>query len=197
MFSDNFGDNGSGWNTQSDTGKYAVSIGANVMTLDDDNHKLLWELVPGNKSFGDFKLYVDAMLIKGDQNNGYGVYIRGASNQNSALATYYRFEIYGDGSYAIFKGHVDASGNTSDTKLLDYSTNSVVLPVNVANPQANHILISAIGSTLIFTVNATPLKTITDTSYTSGSVALFVSNLPESKTGAQASFARLNIYPAN
>jgi hypothetical protein len=197
IFSDNFADNGNGWNTQSDTGKYAISVGANVMTLEDDNHKLLWELVPGNKTFSNFKLYVDAMLIKGDQNNGYGIYIRGASNQNSALATYYRFEIYGDGSYAVFKGNVDGAGNTTDTKLVDYSTDPIILPVNLTNPKPNHILVSAIGSTLIFTVNGTMLKTITDTSYTSGSIALFVSNLPESKTGAQASFAHLNIYPAS
>lgn len=196
-FSDNFADNGNGWNTQSDTGKYAIAIGANVMTLEDDNHKLLWELLPGNKSFSDFKLYVDAMLIKGDQNNGYGVYIRGASNQNSALATYYRFEVYGDGSYAIFKGNVDGAGNTSDAKLVDYSVDPVILPVNLTNPQPNHLLISANGSTLIFTMNGKMLKTITDTSYTSGSIALFVSNLPESKTGAQASFSHLNIYPGN
>src|SRR5581483_1682250 len=115
LFTDAFTNNNNGWNLQGDPGKFSASVGNGAMVLEDDNHSLLWELVPGQKTFSNFKLVVDAMLSKGDQNNGYGVFIRGSSNQNSELATYYRFALYGDGSYAIFKGSVDANGNTTNT----------------------------------------------------------------------------------
>ena len=190
IFTDAFANNNNGWNLQGDPGKFSVSVGNGSMVLEDDNHSLLWELVPGQKTFSNFKLAVDATLSKGDQNNGYGVFIRGASNQNSELATYYRFALYGDGSYAIFKGSVDANGNTTNTRLQDYALD----PAIKKGGGLNHILIVANGPAMTLMVNGQPLKTVTDNSYTGGSVALFVINLNPSKTGGQATFSNFGIY---
>ena len=189
IFTDAFTNNNNGWNLQGDPGKFSASVGNGTMVLEDDNHSLLWELVPGQKTFSNFKLMVDAVLSKGDQNNGYGVFIRGASNQNSELATYYRFALYGDGSYAIFKGSVDANGNTTNTRLQDYALDPAIKKSGL-----NHIIIVANGPAMTFIVNGQPLKTVTDNSYTSGSVALFVINLNPSKTGGQATFSNFGIY---
>ncbi len=191
LFMDKFVDDSSGWNRQSVAGNYSVAVGAGVLALENDKQSLLWEPVPGTRTFTNFELMVDATLAKGDQNNGYGVYIRGAANQGNELATYYRFELYGDGSYAIFKGSTDAGGKTIDTKLVGFLLN----PVIAKRGRLNHIMVIARGSKLFFIVNNHILQTVTDTSYTSGSIALFVSNLPEAKPDAQAQFSQMAIYP--
>src|SRR6266699_49653 len=77
LFSDSFLSDAYGWNLQSAPGKYAVRVGDGAMTLEIDKHNLLWELVPGERSYSNFLLTVNAVLSQGDQNNGYGVYIRG------------------------------------------------------------------------------------------------------------------------
>ena len=191
LFADNFAGDTNAWDLQSVKGKYAVAINNGALTLEDDDNHLLWELLPGNRTFTDFHLSVNAALSKGDQNNGYGIYIRGASNQNTDLATYYRFEIYGDGTYAIFKGAVDATGNSSDVKLAGYTYSSAIYPQG----KVNHIEIVAHGASMTLIVNGQTIKTITDTSYTSGTIALFVSNLQGSHPGAQATFSNFVIYP--
>lgn len=192
LFADAFTNNTNGWNLQGKPGKFSVAVGDGFMTLEDDNNKLLWEVVPGGKIFSNFSLAVDATLSKGSQDNGYGVYIRGASNQNSDLATYYRFELYGDGTYAIFKGAVDARGNLTSTRLVDYTTSAAIQKQGASN----HIVITANGSLLTLNVNGQMLSKIADLSYTSGSMALFVSNLQNAPPGAQAKFSQFVVYAA-
>jgi hypothetical protein len=159
--------------------------------MEMDKNQLLWELLPGERTYGDFTLIVNAVLERGDQNNGYGIYIRGAANAESDLATYYRFELYGDGSYAIFKGSTDASGKSTTSKTVDYTLNAAIKKQG----GTNQIMIIAKGAALSFIVNGQLLKTITDDSYASGSVALFISNLPEAKPGIQVQFSQFAIYP--
>lgn len=192
-YTDPFVDNSYGWNLASEPGKYVVQIGGGNLTLEDDDHKLLWEQLPGQHSFSDFTLYVDATLTKGDALNGYGIYIRGASNANSDLATYYRFELYGEGAYGIYKGIVSDNGESGYTKLVDYTLNNAI---NKAG-KVNKIRITAQGSTLTFMVNGHLLQTLTDTSYSKGTVAFFVSNTTDAKAGAQAQFANFGIYPVD
>src|ERR1700694_5762166 len=191
LISDNFLSDAYGWNLQSSPGKYAVTLGNGALTMEIDKQNLLWELVPGERSYSNFILTVNAVLSQGDQNNGYGVYIRGASNQESDLATYYRFELYGDGSYAIFKGTINAGGKSTTTKIVDYTLSAAIQKQG----KVNHIMITAKGAALSLTVNGQLLKAITDHSYANGSVALFVSNLPQAKPGAQAQFSQFAIYP--
>ncbi len=191
LFADSFLNDASGWNLQNSPGNYAVNVSNGTLTMQVNKNKLLWELLPGTISYGDFTLTVNAVLAKGDQNNGYGLYIRGAANPGSDLATYYRFELYGDGSYAIFKGTIDQNGNSTATKIVNYTLN----PAIQKQGKINHIMILAKGASLSFIVNDQLLKSFTDTSYASGSIALFASNLPEAKPGIQVRFSLLAIYP--
>ncbi len=191
LFSDTFANNNNGWDLTTKAGQFSVKVGGGSMVLEDDNNRLLWELVPGGKNFSDFYMTVDATLSKGTQSNGYGIYIRGASNQTIDIATYYRFELYGDGTFAIFKGSVDATGTSSSTALVNY-TNS---PIIQKQGKVNHIAINAKGSTMTFYINGQVIKIVTDNTYTTGSIALFVSNLQNTAPGAQATFANLAIYP--
>ncbi len=190
LFTDPFADNSSGWNLQSSPGTYAVTIANGQMSLESDKNKLLWENLPGERIFSNFELSLNATLSRGDANNGYGVYIRGKANANSDLAGYYRFELYGDGSYAIFKGYSNQNGVSISTRIVDYTLN----PAIQKQGKTNHILIVAQGSYISFVVNNQFLVSFSDTSYASGSVALFVANLPQTAPGALAQFSQFNIY---
>ncbi len=173
LFQDTFTSNTNGWDLSSTPGKFVVNLAHGALTLEDDDNKLLWEILPG-KNFADFRLEVDATLTKGDAGNGYGVYIRSASTANSEIGTYYRFELYGDGSFALFKGTLDASGNTVNTQVGSYTIDSAILKAG----QRNHITVIAKGSSMTFMVNDVTVTSYTDASYRGGLVALFVSNLP-------------------
>jgi hypothetical protein len=99
--------------------------------------------------------------------------------------------LYGDGSYAIFKGTSDSGGNSIATKMVDYTLNTAIKK----RGEINQIMIIAKGPVLSFVVNGQLLKAVRDTSFSSGSIALFVSNLPQAKPGAQAQFSQFVIYP--
>src|SRR5579872_2160915 len=79
LFSDNFSSDANGWNLQSSPGNYAVTLNNGTLTLEMDKNQLLWELLPGERTFSNLTLIVNAVLNRGDQNNGYGVYIRGTA----------------------------------------------------------------------------------------------------------------------
>ena len=189
LFSDAFTSNNMGWDLTSNQGKFSVKVGGGSLVLEDDQNKLLWEIVP-NQNFSNFRLDVNATLTRGDVSNGYGVFIR-ASNQDGDLATYYRFELYGDGTYAIFKGSLDTSGTERSDLVQGYVANSAIAKVG----QVNHITIVANGSVMTLIVNGQTVYTYTDDNYKGGSIALFVSNLPKLTPGAQATFKNLAIYP--
>lgn len=192
LFSDSFENNNTGWDLTSSAGKYSVSVGNGHLLLEDDDNKLLWDILPG-KSFADFRLDVDATLTKGSQTNGYGVFIRGTASQDSDIGLYYRFELYSDGTFALFKGTLDANGNTQSTQVTNYIANAAIQKAGLLN----HITVIARGISMTFMVNGKTVYTYTDDLYKGGEVALFVSNLPGSPKGAQASFAHLAIFPAS
>lgn len=191
LFTDTFNSNNMGWDLTGNPGRFSVKVGAGSLVLEDDQNKLLWELVP-DKIFTDFRLDVNAALTKGDQNNGYGVLIR-ASSQGTDLGTYYRFELYGDGTYAIFKGYLDTAGRTQSLKVQGYTAYPAIAKVG----HVNHLTIIAKGSSMSLVVNGQTAYTYVDDNYKGGSVALFVSNLPELTPGAQATFTDLAIFPSS
>ena len=192
LFGDNFQDNTHKWILSSVPGQYSISIGGGQMVLEDDHNQLLWEIVPG-QTFSDFRLDVDAKLTKGDKTNGYGVYIRGIATQNSDIGLFYRFELYGDGTFGLFKGILDTNGNPTYMSLTGKTLigNTAIQKEGVTN----HITIIARGSSMQFMVNNAPIYTLNDSSYKGGEVALFVSNLPAVPAVAQAVFTHLAIFP--
>src|SRR5207249_3858531 len=123
--------------------------------------------------------------------NVYCIYNRGSLDHNDEISTYYRFDLYGDGTFAIFKWTVNVTGASKNSVLVDYTTSTAILKQG----QTNHIAINAKGSTMTFTVNGQVLKIVTDNTYTSGAIALFTSNLPNTPPGAQTTFTNLVIYP--
>lgn len=193
LFGDCFQDNRNNWDITNVTNQFSATIGNGSLVLEDDNNTLLAEQIRGNPhAFTDFTLNVDAVLSKGDQNNGYGVYIRSRIDTRGMFKTYYRFELFGDGTYAIYKGNVDTNDKSTDTKLVDFTSN----PAIHKQGSINRITITAKGPGMTLSVNGTVVKSITDSDYSTGEIALFVSNLPSAAAGAQATFTKLSIYQA-
>jgi hypothetical protein len=186
LFSETFQNNSAAWTVTPPTGG-KITLSGGSLILESDNHKLLPEVVP-SKTFDDFRLDLDGALTSGDAANGYGVYIRAATANNGSPSLYYRFELYGNGAYVIYKGTQDASG-TLQSSALKSDSNSVI-----SQSQSNHITILAKGSQITFKVNNTTLYTLTDSSYKSGSIILFVSNVTTAAAGAQATFKNLSVF---
>ena len=193
LFGDFFRDNSNHWDLDSQTGKYTVKIGGGNLTLQDANNTVLSESLPTSQSFANFKLLVDAEQVSGNAKNGYGVYIRAAANQQGMLTTYYRLELYGDGTYAIFKGTLDANGNPNpnDVKIVSYTPDAAVHKEGTVN----HITVVANGSSITFIANNQPLYAFSDSTYSSGSIALFVSNPQGVPAGVVAHFSKLAVFP--
>ncbi|HEX7733247.1 MAG TPA: hypothetical protein VF458_00235 [Ktedonobacteraceae bacterium] len=193
QFSDFFKNNANKWDTHPPAGAQVTLNGDGKLVLESDNNKLFPEFVPGGKTYADLEVDVDAGLSGGDPNNGYGVYIRTASTQNSVLGLYYRFEIYGNGLFYIYKGSVDNNGAAQANSLKNslQPSNAIAL-----TGKPNHLTIIAKGQTLTFKVNGTILASFTDPSYKSGNVALFVSQVKDATSSARATFQNLAIFPA-
>jgi hypothetical protein len=196
LFADAFRNNAQGWELKSQPGQFLAKIANGALLLENDNNMMLQEFLPGNKALSNFRLVVDAMLSKGDAINGYGFYFRATTNAKGVLSTYYRFELYGDGTYALFKGTLVKANNNGgtkvkDSKIIDFTFN----PAIGKQGMLNHVIITAQGPKLTFVVNGKPLISISDGSHSSGSMALFISNRGNAKPGAQASFSNLQINP--
>ena len=187
LFSDNFADNSQGWSTGTAKGISRV-LSNHMFTLADTNqNQIAYEILPTNATFDNFTLTASLTFIQGDQNDGIGLYVRGDNNLNHD----YRIEIYGDSTYAIYKEYLDSSNNSKQTALVNATSTPSLHPTG----QENKITVVMKGSTLVLLINDTPVKTITDSDYTSGQIALFVEHATTSN-GVKASFSSVAVYPA-
>lgn len=188
LFSDNFAGNSKGWGLASSSG-YSSTISNNMMTLADSNHKILDLAVPtGNNApatYGDFEVSTTLTLLKADQNDSAGLYVRGDSNLDQG----YFIDIFGDNSFDIVKIFADSS---KDTFLVSPTNSSIINPVG----RQNKLTIVAKGSTIVVLINNKVVSSIRDTNgYASGTIELFVEN-GRSSNGAQVSFSSVAVYPA-
>jgi 3-keto-disaccharide hydrolase len=196
LFADTFRNNARGWKLGSQAGQFLAKISNGMLLLENDNNMMLKEFLPGKTIFSNFRLAVDAKLSKGDPVNGYGIYFRVTANVRGDLLTYYRFELYGDGTFAFFKGVLVNANNkkgkkVQDSKLFGFTAN----PAIARQGKLNHVVIIAQGPMLTFVVNGKTLLTISDGSHRSGSMVLFISNRGNAQPGAQVAFSNLVINP--
>jgi hypothetical protein len=187
LFSDNFADNSKGWSAGTGSG-YNSTIGNNEMSLSEANHKILDEAVPGSNNspatFTDFSVTTTFTLIKADQNDSVGLYIRGDSN----LSQGYFVDIFGDNTYDIVKVFPESS---KDTFLIS-PTNS---PAINAVGQQNKLTVVMKGASIVLLINGKVVESIIDSGYTSGQIALFAEN-GRTSSGVSAIFNSIAVYPA-
>ena len=188
LFSDNFTDNSKGWGLASASG-YSSTISNNMLTLADANHKILNMAIPaGNNisaTYSDFEVTTTIALLKADQNDSAGLYIRG----DGSIGQGYFIDIFGDSSFDIVKIFADSS---KDSFLASPTNSSFINPVG----RQNTLTVIAKGSKLVVLINNKVVSSISDNNgYTSGTIELFVEN-GQSSNGVQASFNHVTVYPA-
>ena len=158
LFSDSFGDSGSGWEVgQYDNGSVGYQ-GGTYAVVSDGNGATMWGAA--NQTFTDVDIQVDATEVKApaNSNNDYGVVCRLQSNGDG-----YYLLISGDGLYSIQKG-----ANDSYNALVDWTDSSAINQGDVHNS----LRAVCQGSNLTLYVNGQQVANATDSEFTSGDLGL-------------------------
>jgi hypothetical protein len=161
-YADDFSAPHGGWKTASDE---AITIGLQDGALHftiDDLDTIAWS-TPKDKRFGDFVLDVDATQVAGPDDNSYGVIFRYQDDRN-----FYRFDISGDGYFAVFKRK---DGVWS--KLQDYAESAAVKQDNATN----HLQVIAKGNQFTLNVNGETVKTFSDKDFPNGNLGVTAGTL--------------------
>lgn len=188
LFADNFVDNSKGWGLASASG-FSSTISNSTMILAEANHKILDMTIPAGNSvsatYNDFEVSTTLTLLKGDQNDSVGLYVRGDSN----LGQGYFIDIFGDDLFDIVKIFADAN---KDAFLVSPTNSSAINPIG----RQNKLTVVAKGPKILVLINNTLVSTINDSNgYSNGTIALFVEN-GQSSNGVKASFHNVIVYPA-
>lgn len=186
LFSDNFSDNSQNWDVGSEA-TYGSSISNGTLTMMETNHKPFREPLPSNVVYDDFSIAVTLTLLKGDQNDSVGLYLRA----NGSTGQGYYIDIYGDNTYDIAKISVDATQNVHAKYLAEPEHSSALH----AKGQKNTVMVIMKGANIVLLINNTVVKSIRDDEFTSGRIMLFVEN-GNSSDEVTASFDAVAIYTA-
>jgi len=185
LFSDDFVNNSKGWSVVNVAG-YTRMLQDGSLTLSDTMHNVLVESIPTRTVFTNFSLTTTFTFVQGDKNDSAGLYLRGDSN----LDHDYRIDIFGNNTYAISKEALDESSILEQTYLVRPSSTALLKPIG----QRNILAVSMQGPTMVVQINGKTVHSLTDTNYTHGQIALFVSN-GQTSSGVTAKFHNLVIYP--
>jgi len=168
LFSDDFSDEGSGWDTFSDED-------GSVFYMNGWLHLTNYYSAPfathtwAHQYFTDFILEVETKLVRGTDNNWHSVVCRIQDSQDN-----YDFGISADGYYAIIKRIDDEEtifvGPTYST-YIDQGVGAV-----------NLIHIECMGSDLSLSVNGHLLEEVTDATFAGGDITLGASALTDTFT---------------
>ncbi len=181
LFEDDFGDPTSGWGQASneneergyDNGQYSIAVQAINF----------FSFALAGQHFDDFTLEVDASQVEGPDNNSYGVCVRYQEGG------FYRFNVSGDGSYAVGKYTVGAEAGKEWTDLTDWEES----PHINTGQNTNHLKVVCRGARFSFYVNSQHLIDVVDTSFASGDIGLFASTYDEPNT--RVLFDNLKVWP--
>ena len=163
LLADDFDDPASGWLEAADAeasqgyrdGQFFFQVRAPDL--------IVWEDAGGN--FEDFVLEVSARQASGAPENSYGVLLRYVDEGN-----FYRFDLTGDGSYAVLKLE---QGEWQT--LVDWQGSAHVRPLG----EVNRIQAVCQGTRMTFYVNDQMLDSVEDITFERGDVGLFVSTFAE------------------
>jgi hypothetical protein len=159
LFADDFGDTTSDWLESADDqasqgyrdGRFFFEV--RVPDL------IVWDN-PG-LNVKDFGLQVTARQVSGGPENSYGVLLRYIDEGN-----FYRFDLTGDGGYAVLK-----SEHNEWEILADWRESAHVKPLG----EANRIRVVCQGDSMTFYVDGQQLVRVQDDSFERGDVGLFAS----------------------
>lgn len=185
IFEDTFTSNKNGWYIGQSAGYTRLLTNGGLM-LEDTNHTMLVESLPIIRQFKDVTVTTTLTFVSGDKQDSIGLYVRG----DRTLDHDYRVEIFGDNTYAISKESIDARNGQEMTFLVPATGSPLLKPIG----QANTLALTMDGPLLTLAINGKVASQVTDTEYTSGQIALFVSN-DQSSDGVIGLFHSISITP--
>jgi TRAP-type C4-dicarboxylate transport system substrate-binding protein/tRNA A-37 threonylcarbamoyl transferase component Bud32 len=157
FYEDDFSDPESGWaRAINESGEWSYQDGEYHMT-GKKYEWWVWDDNPNAGRFTDFEMEVDARLIDGPEESGYGLLFRFNDNSN-----YYLFAVFGNGQYAI-RGYRDKMWfRIKDDK------SGFIDP----HGKTNHLKVVCKGSQIEAYVNGYLLATVKDATFADGFVGL-------------------------
>ncbi|MBN1316511.1 MAG: DUF1080 domain-containing protein [Anaerolineales bacterium] len=180
LYQDDFSADNGTWLLESDM-EATASIHDGRLYIDIDSPNLIAWAELKEQTFKDFELELDAIQVGGPDNNSYGIIFR-----MKDPSAYYRFDISGDGYYALTRR--DALDGGSWVWITDDWMESDAINRGAS---ANHIKIIAQDDQFEFWVNGVKISTLQDGAYSSGSIGLDAGTFHES--GVQVAFDNLVI----
>ena len=180
LFSDDFGSNASGWEEfSSDDGSAGYSNGAYFVNAATKGN-IMWGL--SGSTFENTTVEVETTQLLGpaNDNTSFGVGCRFTSGDNPSG---YLLRISADGYYAI-----QAVNNGSPTDIVTWTASSAI---NKGNGEVNRLRATCNGSTLTLEVNGEEVDSVTDSTYSSGYLALAASTFED--TPVQVNFDNLTV----
>jgi hypothetical protein len=179
LFSDNFSDPSKNWDqVNSDSGSTDYFDGAYRILVNVINAKA-WAS-PGNESFIDTRIEVNATKNSGPDNNDFGIICRYLDADR-----FYYAVISSDGYYGIMK--MTASGAMLIGKDSMLESNAIL-----KGSVTNHLRLDCIGSTITLYVNGNQVDQQSDMDYTTGNVGLLAGTFDT--PGADILFDNFFVY---
>ncbi len=158
-----------------------------MLTLEDHQpNDSVNDLLPTNNPFSDFKLVVTFTMEQGDQNDVVGISLR----TDSSFSHEYHVAFDGGQNFEIGKEYLDSSGNAQEKVLSGVAPAAALKPIG----QPNTVTIVMKGNTLVLLINDSVVKTVTDSDYATGQIALYIGH-GNTSSGVKASFSSVAVYP--
>lgn len=179
LFSDDFSSSSNRWDQVTDDSHITDYYNDTYRIMVNSTNSDVWAN-PGNQSFTDVHIEVDATKNNGPDDNDFGIICR-----YTDLTKFYYGVVSSDGYYAIMK----MSGNGGNPIGNDSMLQSGAINQGTAT---NHIRFDCIGSTLTLYVNGTQIDQQSDSDYTTGNVGLLAGTF--STTGADILFDNFFVY---
>ena len=185
LFSDNFSDNSQNWDVGNDS-KNGSSINNGMLVLTATSSMLFREPFPSDTDYGDVAVTTNFTLLKGDENDSVGLYLR-----SNISGQGYKVAINGNDTYDIAKITVDANQKSHTTYLARPQSASSLHPKG----QKNNLSVIMRGGNIVLLINNTMVKSVQDGDFASGKIMLFVGN-GDTSDGVSASFDMVEVYAA-
>ena len=163
VYSDDFGDPESGWGeVSSETG--SSGYGTGIFRVRVENQQwVVWSTA--GQEFDDFVLEADAWQDSGPDDASYGLVARYSDADH-----FYRFDVGGDGQYAVFESTLDGW-----VDMVEWTESEAILP----RRSVNHIRVICRGSEMSLYVNGAYLAAVRDDSLGSGDIGVFGATFEE------------------
>ncbi len=176
-YADDFSRPDSGWKTASDEALQIKYQDGGLHFVLNELDTIAWS-TPQDKRFGDFVLDVDATQVAGPNDNAYGVIFRYQDDKN-----FYRFDISGDGYYALFKRKDGVWA-----KVQDYLESAAVKQ----GAATNHLQVIGRGKQFTLNVNGETVKTFTDSDFPTGNIGVAAGTLFDN-AGVEIAFDNVTV----